>query len=113
MLVAHEETFGPLAPIFAFDTEAQAIAQANDTEFEAGNFGTPGADSDCRPIVVGQCNDGGTLRDAVTSANTHASAPASTCVAGDGSNDHRKVEFRHQLKLLVTSEAAKAFTLSR
>ena len=33
MLVAQEETFGPLAPIFAFDTEAQAIAQANDTEF--------------------------------------------------------------------------------
>ena len=33
MLVAREETFGPLAPIFAFDTEAQAIAQANDTEF--------------------------------------------------------------------------------
>ena len=33
MLVAHEETFGPLAPIFAFDTEAEAIARANDTEF--------------------------------------------------------------------------------
>ena len=33
MLVAHEETFGPLAPIFAFDTEAEAIALANDTEF--------------------------------------------------------------------------------
>ena len=33
MLVAHEETFGPLAPIFAFDTEAEVIARANDTEF--------------------------------------------------------------------------------
>ena len=33
MLVAHEETFGPLAPIFAFDTEAEVIEQANDTEF--------------------------------------------------------------------------------
>ena len=33
MLVAHEETFGPLAPIFAFDTEDEVIAQANDTEF--------------------------------------------------------------------------------
>ena len=32
MLVAHEETFGPLAPIFAFDTEDEAIAQANATE---------------------------------------------------------------------------------
>ena len=33
MMVAHEETFGPLAPIFAFDTEAEVIALANDTEF--------------------------------------------------------------------------------
>jgi succinate-semialdehyde dehydrogenase/glutarate-semialdehyde dehydrogenase len=33
MLVAREETFGPLAPIFAFDTEAEVIARANDTEF--------------------------------------------------------------------------------
>ncbi|MGJ7530623.1 NAD-dependent succinate-semialdehyde dehydrogenase [Variovorax sp. GB1P17] len=33
MLVAREETFGPLAPLFAFDTEAEAIALANDTEF--------------------------------------------------------------------------------
>ncbi|HEY4065752.1 MAG TPA: NAD-dependent succinate-semialdehyde dehydrogenase [Burkholderiaceae bacterium] len=33
MLFAKEETFGPLAPIFAFDTEDEAIAQANDSEF--------------------------------------------------------------------------------
>lgn len=33
MKVAHEETFGPLAPVFTFDTEAEAIAAANDTEF--------------------------------------------------------------------------------
>jgi succinate-semialdehyde dehydrogenase / glutarate-semialdehyde dehydrogenase len=33
MLFAKEETFGPLAPIFAFDTEAHAIALANDSEF--------------------------------------------------------------------------------
>lgn len=33
MLVAREETFGPLAPLFAFDTEDEVIAQANDTEF--------------------------------------------------------------------------------
>ena len=33
MMVAHEETFGPLAPIFAFDTEAEVIALANATEF--------------------------------------------------------------------------------
>ena len=33
MKVAKEETFGPLAPLFRFDTEEQAIAMANDTEF--------------------------------------------------------------------------------
>jgi succinate-semialdehyde dehydrogenase/glutarate-semialdehyde dehydrogenase len=33
MAVAREETFGPLAPIFRFGTEAEAIAMANDTEF--------------------------------------------------------------------------------
>ena len=33
MLFATEETFGPLAPIFAFDTEDEVIALANDSEF--------------------------------------------------------------------------------
>jgi len=33
MAVAREETFGPLAPLFRFETEQQAIAMANDTEF--------------------------------------------------------------------------------
>ena len=33
MKVAREETFGPLAPIFRFSTEEEAIAMGNDTEF--------------------------------------------------------------------------------
>ena len=33
MKIATEETFGPLAPIFKFKEEEQAIAMANDTEF--------------------------------------------------------------------------------
>jgi succinate-semialdehyde dehydrogenase/glutarate-semialdehyde dehydrogenase len=33
MVVAREETFGPLAPLFRFEHEADAIRMANDTEF--------------------------------------------------------------------------------
>lgn len=33
MKVAREETFGPVAPLFRFDTVEDVIAQANDTEF--------------------------------------------------------------------------------
>ena len=33
MMVAKEETFGPLAPLFRFSTDEEAIAMANDTEF--------------------------------------------------------------------------------
>jgi succinate-semialdehyde dehydrogenase / glutarate-semialdehyde dehydrogenase len=33
MEVARDETFGPLAPVFKFDTEDEAITMANDTEF--------------------------------------------------------------------------------
>ncbi len=33
MLVAHEETFGPVAPLFRFTTEQQAVQMANDTSF--------------------------------------------------------------------------------
>ena len=38
MLVAREETFGPVAPIFRFDTEAEVIALANDTEFGLASY---------------------------------------------------------------------------
>jgi succinate-semialdehyde dehydrogenase/glutarate-semialdehyde dehydrogenase len=33
MLLAREETFGPVAPLFRFETEAEAVRMANDTEF--------------------------------------------------------------------------------
>jgi succinate-semialdehyde dehydrogenase / glutarate-semialdehyde dehydrogenase len=33
MLIAREETFGPIAPLFRFESEGDAIRMANDTEF--------------------------------------------------------------------------------
>lgn len=38
MLVAQEETFGPLAPVFRFRTEEEAIALANDTPFGLASY---------------------------------------------------------------------------
>jgi succinate-semialdehyde dehydrogenase/glutarate-semialdehyde dehydrogenase len=37
-LVFREETFGPVAPIFRFETEAEAIAMANDTPFGLASY---------------------------------------------------------------------------
>ncbi len=38
MLCSREETFGPLAPVFKFSTEAEAIALANNTEFGLASY---------------------------------------------------------------------------
>ncbi|PCE67370.1 NAD-dependent succinate-semialdehyde dehydrogenase [Salinivibrio sp. YCSC6] len=38
MRIAKEETFGPVAPLFAFNDEAEAIAMANDTEFGLASY---------------------------------------------------------------------------
>ena len=38
MKAAREETFGPLAPVFRFDTEEEAIALANDTPFGLASY---------------------------------------------------------------------------
>jgi len=38
MAVAREETFGPLAPLFRFHTEEEAVQMANDTEFGLASY---------------------------------------------------------------------------
>jgi succinate-semialdehyde dehydrogenase / glutarate-semialdehyde dehydrogenase len=38
MLVAGDETFGPLAPIFLFKTEDEAVVMSNDTEFGLAGY---------------------------------------------------------------------------
>jgi len=38
MLIAHEETFGPVAPLFSFATEEEVIARANDTPFGLASY---------------------------------------------------------------------------
>jgi succinate-semialdehyde dehydrogenase/glutarate-semialdehyde dehydrogenase len=38
MLCAREETFGPVAPVFRFTTEAEAIEMANATEFGLASY---------------------------------------------------------------------------
>jgi succinate-semialdehyde dehydrogenase/glutarate-semialdehyde dehydrogenase len=38
MLCAREETFGPLAPVFRFKTEQEAVAMANATEFGLASY---------------------------------------------------------------------------
>jgi succinate-semialdehyde dehydrogenase/glutarate-semialdehyde dehydrogenase len=38
MLVAREETFGPVAPVFSFRDEKEALRMANDTEFGLASY---------------------------------------------------------------------------
>jgi Lamin Tail Domain len=55
-------------PEYTVNDTQDSWCEANDSEFEAGNFGTPGGANDCRPIVAGQCSDGGAMRPAVAPA---------------------------------------------
>jgi hypothetical protein len=52
-------------PDYTLNDDLMQWCQGDATEFEAGNFGTPGSENDCTPVVMGQCSDGGTMRDVV------------------------------------------------
>ncbi len=55
-------------PDYTTNDDPMTWCQANDTEFEANNFGTPGQDNDCAPVVAGACSDGGEMRAVVSPA---------------------------------------------
>jgi succinate-semialdehyde dehydrogenase/glutarate-semialdehyde dehydrogenase len=38
MAIAREETFGPVAPLFRFETEDEVVAAANDAEFGLASY---------------------------------------------------------------------------
>jgi hypothetical protein len=53
------------APDYTTNDNLASWCEGTVTEFEPNNFGTPGEESDCAPVVMGQCSDNGTMRDAV------------------------------------------------
>lgn len=55
-------------PDYTLNDDPLAWCEAQDAEFEVANFGTPGSENDCVPIVAGQCNDAGVMRDVVPPA---------------------------------------------
>ena len=52
-------------PDYTLNDDPAMWCEAKDSEFEQSNFGTPGQENDCTPIVLGQCSDGGTMRDTI------------------------------------------------
>ena len=50
-------------PDYTLNDDPASWCEARDSEFEAGNFGTPGQGNDCEPVITGQCRDHGVPRD--------------------------------------------------
>ena len=50
------------APDYTLNDDQTNWCEGDTTEFESSNFGTPGAENDCQPVVVGACSDGGVMR---------------------------------------------------
>ena len=54
------------APDYTLNDDQLNWCEASDSTFEASNFGTPGGDNDCTPVVIGACNDAGVMRPTVS-----------------------------------------------
>lgn len=52
-------------PDYQLNDNPMNWCEAKDTEFESNNFGTPGQDNDCAPVIAGACSDNGVMRDVV------------------------------------------------
>ena len=52
-------------PDYTLNDDQVNWCEAKDSEFETNNFGTPGTDNDCAPIIAGACSDNGVMREAV------------------------------------------------
>jgi hypothetical protein len=55
-------------PDGSFNDDAANWCSEDETEFSAGDYGTPGGENDCTPPVTGQCGDGGSMREIVQPA---------------------------------------------
>jgi hypothetical protein len=53
-------------PDYTLNDDQANWCEAKDTEFESGNFGTPGQDNDCAPVIEGACSDNNGMRAVVT-----------------------------------------------
>jgi hypothetical protein len=53
-------------PDYTLNDDLANWCEAAGAEFEDGNFGTPGGENDCTPIIIGSCNDNGTMRPTVS-----------------------------------------------
>jgi hypothetical protein len=49
-------------PDFTINDAAESWCEATGTQFEPENYGTPGQDNDCTPVIAGQCSEGGATR---------------------------------------------------
>ncbi len=53
-------------PDYTLNDEPANWCEAKDTEFEPNNFGTPGQDNDCAPVIAGSCSDTSGMRPVVS-----------------------------------------------